>query len=156
MNSPVHAFDADMQQANLWLKSVGRRLGTEDSAVARRVLRGVLQALRDRLGTDNAAHLAAQLPVVIRGLMYEAWRPSDRSYERHGSDFQAHVAVHMGRGPSVALDAAIDAVLHTLWNHLDPGEVAKIESTLPPDLAALWPDRPDSVDAARVHRHPHR
>lgn len=144
----VHAFDSDLQHANAWLKTVSHRLATDDPALAKHALRGVLHALRDRLGTENAAHLAAQLPTLIRGIFYEGWRPADRSHERHSSDFLSHVGAGMGRGAVIDVGAAVDAVLHTLWNHIDPGEVAKIKAMLPPDLAALWPDRPDSLDVA--------
>ena len=33
-------------------------------------------ALRDRLPTDDSAHLAAQLPLIVRGAYYEQYRPS--------------------------------------------------------------------------------
>ena len=56
----------------------------------------------------------------------------------------------------VDLGAAVDAVLHTLWNHIDPGEVAKIKTLLPPELAALWPDRPDAVDIELAQTRHHR
>lgn len=155
MERHIHAFDADLQHANVWLKEISRRLAVEDAAVAKRALRGVLHALRDRLGPENAAQLAAQLPTLIRGVFYEGWRPSDRSSERRGSDFLAHVAVNMGRGAAVDIGAGVDAVLHTLWKHIDPGEVAKIKAILPPDLGALWPDRPDAVDVELAHPRRH-
>src|SRR5262245_36983587 len=40
-------------------------------------LRVVLQTLRDRLTVEEAADLAAQLPMLIRGLYYEGWDPRD-------------------------------------------------------------------------------
>src|SRR3979409_215181 len=39
-------------------------------------LRGVLHALRDRLTVEETAQLAAQLPMLVRGLYYEGWDPT--------------------------------------------------------------------------------
>jgi uncharacterized protein (DUF2267 family) len=36
-------------------------------------LRAVLHALRDRLTIAEAAHLAARLPMLIRGIYYHGW-----------------------------------------------------------------------------------
>ena len=39
-------------------------------------LPAVLHALRDRLTVDEVAHLAAQLPMLIRDICYDGWDPS--------------------------------------------------------------------------------
>ena len=67
----VDSLDHSIQETNLWLKAVMRRLDTEDRHLAYVALRAVLQALRDRIGPENAVHLAAQLPTLIRGIYYE-------------------------------------------------------------------------------------
>src|SRR3954468_20250061 len=41
-----------------------------------RLLKGYLQTLRDELTLDEAAQLAAQLPLVLRGAFYEGFDPS--------------------------------------------------------------------------------
>jgi uncharacterized protein (DUF2267 family) len=40
------------------------------------VLRAVLHNLRDRLTINEAADLGDQLPMLIRGIYYEAWHPA--------------------------------------------------------------------------------
>jgi uncharacterized protein (DUF2267 family) len=50
-------------------------LGTEDHENAGRVLRGYLQVVRDRLTINDAAQLAAQLPHLLRGVLYEGFYP---------------------------------------------------------------------------------
>ncbi len=39
-------------------------------------LRAVRQKMRDRLPLNDAVHFAAQLPMFLRGLFYEGWKPS--------------------------------------------------------------------------------
>ena len=41
------------------------------------VLRAVLHSLRDRLTINEAADLGDQLPILIRGIYYEAWHPPE-------------------------------------------------------------------------------
>lgn len=46
--------------------------------MAYHALRGVLFTLRDRPTPDEAAHLAAQLPLLVRGIYYEGYQPSNK------------------------------------------------------------------------------
>ena len=49
-----------------------------------------LHAVRDRIGPENAAHLWARLPMLIRGLYYEGWDPTGKpTKERHEAQFLA-------------------------------------------------------------------
>ena len=61
-------FDTTVQETNLWLKAIMEGLHTDDRHLAYVALRATLHALRDRIGPENAVHLAAQLPMLVRGL----------------------------------------------------------------------------------------
>ena len=51
-----------------------------------------LHALRDRIGAESAVHLAAQLPMLLRGLYYEGWRmAASQTKERSRAEFFDHV-----------------------------------------------------------------
>lgn len=78
-------FDHMVHSANTWLADVAEAFGTDDRKFAYRVLRAWLHAVRDRLTVDGAAHLAAQLPELVRGVYYEGWQPS-RAPVKYGSD----------------------------------------------------------------------
>ena len=136
----IPALDHSVQQANLWLKKLGEELHSEDRHDAYRVLRAVLHVLRDRLTPEQAVHLGAQLPTIVRGIYYEGWRISAKpDNERKPADFAALVAAELP--PSMARDAfrATKAVFSLLARELDPGETAKIIATLPVPLRSLWP-----------------
>jgi uncharacterized protein (DUF2267 family) len=72
----LDVFDRTLQATNIWLDDIMQELGWSDRHRAYHALRAVLHALRDRLPVDDAAHFAAQLPMLIRGLFYEGWRPA--------------------------------------------------------------------------------
>jgi uncharacterized protein (DUF2267 family) len=63
----LEVLDKSVQTTNIWLDEIMEGIGP-DRRLAWHSLRAVLHALRDRLPLDQAAHLGAQLPIVIRGL----------------------------------------------------------------------------------------
>src|SRR5215472_12463445 len=72
----VDSLDNSIDKTNVWLADVAAGFGTEDRRLAYRVTRTWLHTLRDRLPVPVAAHLAAQLPELLRGVFYDGWNPS--------------------------------------------------------------------------------
>ena len=71
----LEVFDRSLQETNIWLDEIMEDVGP-DRQRAYHVLRAVLHTLRDRLTVEEAAHLSAQLPLLVRGIYYEGWRPA--------------------------------------------------------------------------------
>ena len=139
-DTQITALDHSVQQTNIWLKTLAEELHSEDRHDAYRALRAVLHVLRDRLTAEQAVHLGAQLPTIVRGLYYEGWRLSAKpESERQPADFAALVAAELP--PSMVRDAlrVTKAVFSLLAKELDPGETAKIIATMPGPLRSLWP-----------------
>ena len=141
MTTGLDTFDKTVQESNLWLKDVMERLNTYDRHHAYSTMRAVLHALRDRVGPENAAHLGAQLPMLLRGLFYEGWDPTGKpTKERHENAFLAHIARELPRaaGPGEIEQGAV-AVLDVLSKHIDRGVAVKLAAILPQDLRRFWP-----------------
>jgi len=141
MTTGLDTFDKTVQESNLWLKDVMERLNTCDRRHAYSTMRAVLHALRDRIGPENAAHLGAQLPMLLRGLFYEGWDPTGKpTKERHENAFLAHIARELPRaaGPGEIEQGAV-AVLDVLSKHIDRGAAVKLAAILPQDLRRFWP-----------------
>ncbi len=139
-DTQVAALGHTVQQTNVSLKRLGEELHIDDRHVAYSALRAVLHVLRDRLTAEQAVHLGAQLPLLVRGLYYEGWRLTDRpANERQPGEFAALVAAEMP--PQFAHDAlrVTKAVFALLAQELDYGEVAKVIGTLPVPVRSLWP-----------------
>ncbi|MCI0461017.1 MAG: DUF2267 domain-containing protein [Gemmataceae bacterium] len=133
------AFDSTLQTTNIWLNDILERLGWPDRYRAYHALRAVLHALRDRLPVEQAAALAAQLPMLVRGFYYEGWHPHGKPLkERHKEEFLAHIAAAFRDDPDVDPERVTRAVLQVLSNHVTSGEIEGVKRSLPPELRALW------------------
>jgi hypothetical protein len=62
----LEAFDRTLQLTNGWLDELMGELGTDSRQRAWYALTSVVHAIRDRLPVNEAAHLAAQLPLLRR------------------------------------------------------------------------------------------
>lgn len=137
----VSTLDGTVQETNVWLGLLMIELGTEDRHRAYEVLRATLHALRDRVGPENAVHLGAQLPILVRGVFYERWQMAKTpTKERHVKDFLDHVRRELPEALAIDVETAVRAVFKLLWQRLDPGETAKLARILPAELRSLWPE----------------
>jgi uncharacterized protein (DUF2267 family) len=140
MSTGLDSFDKTVQESNLWLKDVMERLDTEDRHHNYSTLRAVLHALRDRIGAESAAHLGAQLPMLLRGLYYEGWDPTGKpTKERHDATFLAHIARELPRATAEEVEQGTLAVLDVLSKHIDRGAAVKLAGMFPQDLRRFWP-----------------
>jgi uncharacterized protein (DUF2267 family) len=143
MTTGIDAIEKSEHETNLWLNEIGERLETPDRRKAFNALRATLHAVRDRVGPDNAVHLAAQLPLLIRGLFFENWRPSETpTRERDKAEFLAGVDAEVYRGLGIDAEQAVRTVLEVLAGHIDAAEVAKLQRLFPEDLRDLFPAGP--------------
>lgn len=110
----LDVFDKTVQTTNIWLDEIMARLGP-DRHLAWHVLGAVLRALRDRLPLDEAAHLGAQLPLLVRGLYYSEWHPAAGiRTDRHQEEFLAHVGEGLDGARPVNVKEAVRTVFRVL------------------------------------------
>jgi uncharacterized protein (DUF2267 family) len=144
-------FDESVQLANLWLNELMESADWDDKQRAYRLLRATLHALRDRLPAHEAAHLGAQLPMLIRGFYYDGWRMRDRApKERTKAEFLAHVDAAFKQDPNADTEELVRDVFKLLTRRISSGEIADVKGVLPPEIRALWP--PESDAAAQAAR----
>ncbi|MEX0676083.1 MAG: DUF2267 domain-containing protein [Pirellulales bacterium] len=134
----VAVFEHTIEVTHTWLIDLMERLGWHEKHRAYIALRAVLHALRDRISVDDSAHLAAQLPMLIRGFYYEGYHPAGKPLaERKKAEFLAHVAAECS--DENRNDGRVtQAVFQVLAKHVTPGEVQKIKGVLPAEIRSLW------------------
>lgn len=134
-------LDRSVEKTHIWVNDVAEGLGEQDRAAALRALRAVLHTLRDRLTVEEGAQLAAQFPVVIRGLFYESWRPAHLP-EGYGAarEFLDRVARDAGLAGDTEAEYAVRAVAGTLRRHVSAGELDDVLHVLPHQIRDLFTD----------------
>jgi uncharacterized protein (DUF2267 family) len=132
--SSVDGIERSIHKTNRWLSELARELGSEDREEAWRVLRAYLQLLRDQLTVDEAAQLAAQLPMVLRGAFYEAFDPGHQPAKlRDRDEFLSAFAERTQLDPDKAADA-VEAATRVLRRHITAGEFDDVLAQLPTQL----------------------
>lgn len=142
----VDSLDRSIDKTNAWLADVAANFGTEDRRMAYRVTRSWLHTLRDRLPVPIAAHIAAQLPELLRGVFYEGWNPSkvpikysrDEYIARFARDAQLH---------QTEVPRAGRLVTSAMQKHISPGAINEVLGALPTDIRSLV--APTDAEGAR-------
>ena len=134
----LDVFDKSLQITNIWLNEIMEQIGP-DRRVAWKVLSTVLHKLRDRLPLEVAAHLGAELPLLIRGVYYDQFEPAKQPGKcRNLADFATEVATWLSDTRPVDPLIAIRAVFSTLSRHMPEGQIRKVQNVLPKDICAFW------------------
>jgi uncharacterized protein (DUF2267 family) len=156
----AHVFDSHLETANRWLHELSDNLELPDTERPRALhaLRAGLHAIRDRLPAPEVVDLGAQLPTIIRGLYYEGWTlANDPTRVRDRAAMIARVKKELVLDPRLDAVDVLRAVIHLLVEHVSPGEIRDVMSTLPRSIASLWQDLTGhALDtlAAEAHRNP--
>ncbi|MGZ6015510.1 MAG: DUF2267 domain-containing protein [Phenylobacterium sp.] len=143
MSTGLAVFDTTVQESNEWLKAIEARLQPCGRSQAYGAFRAVTHVLRDRLPMEGVLGLSAQLPILLRGVFLEGWRPGDGPTDiRDPSELAQAVTSALPRDfPREGLGTA-RAVLQVLAERLDAGEVQKLIAYLPAALRPLWEPEP--------------
>jgi uncharacterized protein (DUF2267 family) len=131
----VDAVERSVHKTNEWVKAMAAELGVDDREDAWRILRADLQVLRDELTVDEAAQLAAQLPMVLRGAFWEGFDPGHQPQKlRHREEFLARVAERAQLQDLNEAARAAQATTRVLSEHITEGELEDVFAQLPGEV----------------------
>lgn len=144
----LQVFDRTLQITNIWLNEISDVLGP-DRKLSWAALGAVLRTLRDRLPTNVAAHLGAELPLLVRGAYYDHYQPARQPSDLKTSDqFLTEVGEQLVGQRPVDLNDAVKAVFAVLDRHLPAPACEKVRMTLPADIRRLWVVEPAAIRRA--------
>ena len=137
-------FNNYIQPAELFIKEVAEELGNiQDTKAALRVTRSVFHTLRDMLTPEESLHLVAQLPMILKAIYVDGWKPGTVNRIRSMQEFLNCLKSNSDR-PEVDFgnnDEAVNAVqcvLDVVQRHVTVGEIAHIVDQFPQELLILW------------------
>ncbi|RMF57349.1 MAG: DUF2267 domain-containing protein [Bacteroidetes bacterium] len=144
----LEVFDTTVQKTNRWLKEIREELHLNSRREAYHALRSVLHQLRDRMTLEELAQFSAQLPMLVRGILFEGWDPTGKPVRvRHIDEFLQPIQEEFHQmGLSVNPRQVVQGVFKTLNRHISRGEVEEVRALLPQELRALWPE-PTAAEA---------
>jgi uncharacterized protein (DUF2267 family) len=94
--------------------------------------------VRDRITVEESAQLAAQLPVLVRGIYYEGWRPSTTPQRYHDREtFLRKIADEALLAGTTEASYAVAAAAAVLRRHVSEGEIEDVLAVLPTELREL-------------------
>lgn len=134
----IAGIDASMQRTQIWLKEISEELHGADRPQSYAALRSVLHALRDCLPPHEVVKLAAQMPLVVRGIFYDGWRLREKPLRLGRYGFYNMITRSLGTIPEVDAAMAAQAVIRCLYKHVSPGALRGVRNVLPTEVRALW------------------
>lgn len=133
----VDVIDTTVHKTYRWIDEISEDLGGIGRREAYRDLRAFLQTLRDRLTVDLAAELGAQLPMLVRGIYYEAWDPSRAPMKMKAEEFVETFIDRALLPPEREPLGALKAATRVLRRHVTEGETEHVFLSLPREIRTL-------------------
>ena len=137
MGHQVSVIERTVSKTNEWLERLCREMNTDDRQHAYVLLRAVLHTLRDRIGPEVSVHLAAQLPLLVRGIFYEGWDPGTTPQKLTLDEFINRIEREANLRSAAEAASGARAVMQVLWDELAPGTVDHVRAVLPDEFAVL-------------------
>jgi len=140
-------FEKYVEKGNLFLKELAEEIGVPgDKERAGRVLRTVLHVLRNRLTLEESFDLISQLPMCIKAIYVDGWKPSPMPDKTIKSvDDFIHAVLEEDRrsagrdfGNEEHAKQIIKAVFRVIKRHVSDGEIQDVKGDLPKHLKELW------------------
>ncbi len=137
----LSTFDSTVQKSMKLISRVQEEARIEDKHKAFQALRITLQTLRDRLTVDEAAHIGAQLPNLIKGYYYEGWKPSTTPTKiRTRDEFLQQIRDYLQNvDPTLDAEHSVRSVFKVLSHQISEGQIGDVLHALPEELRELWP-----------------
>lgn len=135
----LRSLDRSIIETKEWFREMQQELLYDDEEDAYQALKAVLHVLRDRLTAEQAANVAAQMPMVLAGVFYDGWSPAGKPEKiRSAEEFISRVSENLPQDKDHEADLVIKAAFKTMEDRITEGELNKIRSNLPDDFEEFF------------------
>jgi uncharacterized protein (DUF2267 family) len=131
VNTANDLFNETINHTQDWLREICCDLGSFDLRDGYHAMRAVFSVLREHLPIEETAHFSAQLPVLVRGVFFDGWRPTHHVRARSVEEFEARVRDALAGTRPVDAHKACQAVLGAICRHVTRGELEDVRACLP-------------------------
>jgi uncharacterized protein (DUF2267 family) len=135
------SLDRAIENLVLWLNDIQKELGWDNRDNVYSVTRAVLQALRDRLPVEEVVHLAASLPLIMKGMLMDGYDLTEKPTKKWTKDlFFELVQEYFNpyRRNAFHPEDAVRAVVKVLNRRIGGGEMCKVAATMPLEIKELF------------------
>ncbi len=139
-NVGVTSLDNSVDLTNVWFRDILSQLKWQSKESAYQALRGTLHAIRDRLPAEEAVELAAQLPLIVKGIYYDGWTLRDKPEKFKKEEFARRVHAQFQYDANVNPAEVIRAVLRVMYRHMGEGELWDVRSNMPKEIQEWFPE----------------
>ncbi len=137
--SGIKTVDHSPQVVAEWLNRLCEDLEWGDRKRAYLLLSETLHAVRDFLSVDEAADLAAQLPLIFRGIFFTNWDPSRTPVKPRSKEaFLRSIGERFGKDPLEDPEREVSAVFDLLRRQVSAGELDHVRHAMKKPLQELW------------------
>jgi uncharacterized protein (DUF2267 family) len=156
MTTGIRSLDSSLQTTMEWLSEIQEELEWPDKEKVYKATKAVLQAIRDRSPFEETLHFTAELPLVMKGMMFDGYSLSGKPVKiRNIAEFFDYVQERYGSGQGnvINADEACRGVINVIADKVGEGEMKKLVANMPEDIRPLFQYRtPEQTAKPSRHR----
>jgi uncharacterized protein (DUF2267 family) len=138
MSAGIKPLDRSIQLTLEWLNEIQEEFKWPDKDRVYDATKAVLLATRDRLTIEEAHQFAAQIPMVMKGMFFDGYDPTDKPMLiRNRDKFLEHVRKHFGDRP-LDSENAVRTVAKVLRKKISEGQYEDVVGSMPKEIQKLY------------------
>jgi len=138
MSAGIKPLDRSIQLTMEWLNEIQEEFKWPDKDRVYDATKAVLLATRDRITVEEAHQFAAQIPMVMKGMFFDRYDPTDKPMLIRNKDkFLEHVRMHFGDRP-LDSENAVRTVAKVLRKKISQGQYEDVVGSMPKEIQKLY------------------
>lgn len=131
-------FDKSIQKTNRLLGKLEKKFGWEERREqSYSIVREVLHALRDRIPVNDAANFSAQLNLLLKGIFFDGWNPSETPMEMDKDQFIQRIRENFPYSLDEDIENVIKGTINAIMDTMGGKIERNVKNTLPTEISKL-------------------